>query len=632
MRGPAGRCPNCSAPIRFRWSSAVQTTCDSCRSVIVRHDVDVETIGEVSDLPLDSSPIQIGTEGTLDGRAFTVVGRIVYAHADGGWNEWHVVFGDGTSGWLSDAQAEYAVTSLVSPTEAVPAANVLQVGAPYAWNGRVLQVATLTRARYVGVEGELPFEYWGKQEVLFADLRAHDSTFATIDYSEASPLLFVGRAVGYDDLALRNVRTFDPATLASSRGFNCSNCGGAVELRALTHTRAVACTTCGAVLDPRDPNLVVLQTAELKASITPAIPLGSRGTWHGQPYDVIGFQRRSIEVEDTRYHWDEYVLFNPYYGFRYLSTYEGHWNDITTVRELPSLQRSGTRPAMRLRGETFKHFQSAEARTDFVLGEFPWRVRTGDVVRTADFISPPHMLSSETTDDETTWSFGVYTDATRIWEAFAVPGTPPRPVGVFANQPNNYSQRIMATLGVVVVLVAILVVVLLGRLITADRERVFSKQYTYDPVAARVESAFVTEPFTLRAPGTVEIAIETNVLNGWLGFDLALIDLEGGTAWNVSKEVSYYTGSDSDGPWTEGNQKETVLLPRMPAGEYYLRVEPESDAASGTIVYALQVRRDVPSLAPYGVVFFLLMLPPVILVVRMMSFEHRRLQESDHGG
>ena len=68
MRGPAGRCPNCGAPVRFRWSSAVQTTCESCRSVIVRHDVDLETIGEIADLPPDSSPIQIGTTGTLDGR------------------------------------------------------------------------------------------------------------------------------------------------------------------------------------------------------------------------------------------------------------------------------------------------------------------------------------------------------------------------------------------------------------------------------------------------------------------------------------------------------------------------------------------------------------------------------------
>ena len=209
MRGPAGRCPNCTAPIRFRWSSAVQTTCDACRSVVVRHDVDLEAIGEVSDLPQDGSPILIGTEGRLDGKAFTVIGRIAYEYDEGGWNEWHLVYADGTSGWLSDAQLEYAVSSLVSPSSPIPAQDQLTVGTHYSYRSTILQVSTLTRARYKGVEGELPFEYWGKDAVLFADLRSTDRTFATIDYSDGTPILFVGRLVEYDELDLRHVRTFE---------------------------------------------------------------------------------------------------------------------------------------------------------------------------------------------------------------------------------------------------------------------------------------------------------------------------------------------------------------------------------------------------------------------------------------
>lgn len=209
MRGPAGRCPNCSAPITFRWSSAVQTVCESCRSVVVRHDVDLDAIGEVSDLPPDSSPLQLGTEGRFDGRPFTVIGRIGYEYDGGGWNEWHLAFGDGSSGWLSDAQAEYAVSVLTTPTVPLPTLQGLKVGIPYSWQGEGLQVTTLTKARYAGVEGELPFEYWGKDQVLFVDLRSHGLRFATIDYSETPPLLFVGRLVEYDELELRHVRTFE---------------------------------------------------------------------------------------------------------------------------------------------------------------------------------------------------------------------------------------------------------------------------------------------------------------------------------------------------------------------------------------------------------------------------------------
>src|SRR6185436_10131377 len=110
MSQPAANCPNCGAPIRFRWSSAVQTVCEFCHSILVRRDVDLEKVGTVADLPPSSSPIQIATEGVYRKRPFVVIGRILYEYEQGGWNEWHVVFSDSESGWLSDAQAAYAVS------------------------------------------------------------------------------------------------------------------------------------------------------------------------------------------------------------------------------------------------------------------------------------------------------------------------------------------------------------------------------------------------------------------------------------------------------------------------------------------------------------------------------------------
>ena len=58
MTRPVAACPNCSAPVEFRWSSAVQTVCGHCRSVVVRHDVDLKAVGVVADLPLSGSPIR----------------------------------------------------------------------------------------------------------------------------------------------------------------------------------------------------------------------------------------------------------------------------------------------------------------------------------------------------------------------------------------------------------------------------------------------------------------------------------------------------------------------------------------------------------------------------------------------
>lgn len=204
-------CPNCGAPIEFLWSSAVQTTCAFCRSILVRHDVDLEKVGEVGDLPDSMSPIQIGTQGTYRGTSFTAVGRILYVYDRGGWNEWHLRLDDGTSAWLSDAQSEYAVTRLLENPLNVPSTKTIQVGQSYVFDRTPFKVVSLTRARYRGVEGELPFEYWNKQDILFADLESAGERFATIDYSDgdSAPAVYVGEYQEFDELGLSNLRTFE---------------------------------------------------------------------------------------------------------------------------------------------------------------------------------------------------------------------------------------------------------------------------------------------------------------------------------------------------------------------------------------------------------------------------------------
>jgi hypothetical protein len=206
-------CPNCGATIEFRWSGAVQTICPYCKAVLVRRDLDLEKVGTVSDLPPTSSPIQLGTEGRFGKDAFVVVGRIIYAYDRGGWNEWFLRTTSGGSAWLSDAQGDIAISTPAQPHEPLPAADHIRVGQSYAFDGYLYTVTSLTRARYAGVEGELPFESWDKHEALFADLdgegNASTANFATIDYSDGQPVAYLGTYVELEQLAARNLRKFE---------------------------------------------------------------------------------------------------------------------------------------------------------------------------------------------------------------------------------------------------------------------------------------------------------------------------------------------------------------------------------------------------------------------------------------
>ena len=216
MTQPIATCPNCGANIIFKWSSSVQTVCEYCKSVLVRTDLDLKKVGQVADLPPNISPIQLNTEGNYRNKAFVVIGRIIYQYDQGGWNEWHLMMNNGTSGWLSDAQEEYAVSFPVTGSaissmagQKLPAESQLQTGQTYSWNGATYTVSVITRAHFRGLEGELPFQYWDKDDVTFADLRSSSRKFATLDYSDAQPALYLGELVEFDDLKLKNLRQFE---------------------------------------------------------------------------------------------------------------------------------------------------------------------------------------------------------------------------------------------------------------------------------------------------------------------------------------------------------------------------------------------------------------------------------------
>jgi hypothetical protein len=212
MTQPASLCPGCGAPIVFHWSSSVQTTCPHCKSIVIRTDLNLEKVGVVSDLPPDSSPIQIGTSGVYENRAFTVAGRIVYDYDEGSWNEWHVVLNtpgsEAGSAWLSDAQSQYAVT-LACPAAPLPALAEVHLGDRFTWNKTTFAVTVITQARYRGVEGELPFQYWDKHGATFVDLRSTNGDFATLDFSDPEPVLYVGKMLGFEALRFKNLRAFE---------------------------------------------------------------------------------------------------------------------------------------------------------------------------------------------------------------------------------------------------------------------------------------------------------------------------------------------------------------------------------------------------------------------------------------
>lgn len=676
MTGPVTNCPSCGAPVVFQSAAAVQTVCTTCKSVLVRHDLDLQKVGVESLPPPVTSRIRVGTTGSYKWARFTVVGRIAYEWASGAWSEWHLDFADGRSGWLSDAQDEYAVTFAQPDAGALPSSGQLKpgtavtLGAAGRWT-----VGVVTRARYAGTEGELPFATWERADATFVDLRSEDGRLATLDYADGAPVLYTGEFVSLESLGLRELADPVETRVQGAATLNCPHCGGTVTLRRPGESVNAVCEYCQSVLDVRNSRqLQVLQRFDDRRKVPPRIPLGARGQMHGAEWEVLGFQQRTIAVEGTEYSWREYLLHNPDRGFRYLSEYGGHWNDIAVLTGVPR-HRSGVRPTAEWEGRSFRHFQRAYAVTTFVLGEFPWQVRAGDKAQVDDFIDPPLLLSREKTGHEVSWSLGEYVAPEQIYQAFGITDRPPRPQGVFANQPGPAGAGRMWTMALIF---AFLVTAgWMVRAGTASRG-ILSEAGTFTPgvsatadgwspvdsaasaVAAAAESAasalsgsaqaaggpaaggaarpdsaspdsrpLVSQPFELTGRTTnLHVMINALVDNSWAAFGVLLVPEGGsGDAREFSTDVSYYHGVDQGESWSEGSRSGRIRIAAVPAGRYRLVVAPDGEHAFS---YRVQVRRDVPAASLFIITLILLLIPPIFPTLARASFEGQRWAESDY--
>lgn len=425
-----------------------------------------------------------------------------------------------------------------------------------------------------------------------------------------------------------------PVAAGLVRALSCPSCGAPIALHAAGWTQTVACASCAAVLDAADPNLRVLREAARRQRVTPLIPLGTRGTlpgW-GAPHEVIGFQQREIRVEGTAYAWREYLCFNPYRGFRYLTEYDGHWTDVVPVSaRLSEDDRGATQPTVAFDGAVFRHFQSASARTTYVIGEFPWEVRADDVVRVRDYVAPPRILSVEEERDETTWSVGTYVDADAVWAGFALEGSAPAAKGIYAAQPNPWTPRARGMWGWFAVLAGIALALVLARLVTASNAEVFAGRYFYSPERGS-EQAFVTPSFALDGRrANVRLETQAELDDQWMYVDYALVNEATGEVFGVGRELGYFDGIDADGSWSEGSKRDAVTLGPVPGGRYFLRIEPSGgDVGRPLVGWRVRVRRDTASVGWLLLSLLVLVVPPFVVQLLDAGFETRRWAESDH--
>ena len=433
-------CPNCGASVEFRSAASASAVCSFCRSTLVRDGDALRRIGESSELFDDHSPLQLGASGRFQGEAFTLLGRLQMAYADGRWNEWHALFDNGRSGWLSEDNGAYVFSFDTPLKDRVPQATTLFPGQRAQIDGGAWDIASVMSATVQAAQGELPYPpklsvgSTGSGEFLIADLRNARDEVGTLDYSDpAQPRWSVGRGVRLADLVMGGLRDGPSEKTLGGRSIECPSCGASLEIR-LDSTQSVSCGQCRAVVDVSQGVGADMAHFQQNAVTEPQIPLGSVGTLklgapQPLPWQVVGYLERcdlpAPGEDDEQTFWREYLLFHPTEGFVFLVDTEEGWSWARPLTGVPVVKGASATWA----GARFKQRWAYRARTVHVIGEFYWRIRRDEVVQVTDYdgegANRHKRLGREQTagadgNGEVTWSAGEVLDAKVLATAFGL--------------------------------------------------------------------------------------------------------------------------------------------------------------------------------------------------------------------
>jgi hypothetical protein len=352
---------------------------------------------------------------------------------------------------------------------------------------------------------------------------------------------------------------------------------------------------------------------------------------------VIGFCQRSALIEGDWYPFDEYLLYAPAVGFRWLVCSDGHWSYVQPIATGAVEDGAGT--TVRYDGVTLKLFQTASLRVDAVAGEFYWQVKVDDIVQSQDFVAPPAMVSREQTEGEETWSLSTYMKDADVEAAFGnkLQGIS-TPTGVAPNQPDPLNG--VAT-PLTLAFVALLVLGIFFSA-TANPRTVFEQTVTVpggvvvtpeptannpDPVPSNV---YFSSPFELAGGKNVELGFNASVDNNWVYTVASLVNTATGDVYTVDANMEHYSGYEDGESWSEGDPTAREVIGPVAPGAYVIRLEMQQGGAVDSYM-TVRARQGVFRGKYLGWAVALLGIPFLIFGTYTYSFERKRWTNSSDG-
>jgi ribosomal protein S27AE len=429
-------CPNCGAPVEFLSPASASAVCGFCRSTLVRDGESLRKIGTSAEVFDDFTPLTIGASGTYQGARFMLVGRLQFGTDAGPWNEWHALFDNGRSGWLSEDNGRYVFAFDAPVPAGTPLPERLQAGSPVTVDGRPWRVASVVRATLLAAQGELVQPPPSDRAIVVSDLRNTADEVGTLESVDGRLTGWsTGRSVRLADLGMSGLRESGIGGAGEktlkAQSPPCPNCGAPLKITLAT-TQSVVCDSCKSVVDLSQgigPDMA--HYAQVNRT-EPGIPLGRTGTLPipsgaaPLPWQVVGYMERMelmSDGSDEAEAWREYLLYNRQEGFAFLVDTNEGWSVVRVLTGVP--ESRGDQATWY--GTRYQRRWTYTSETTYVLGEFYWKVEAQQRTQHEDYEGSASghraFLSKESTANETTWSAGESIPAPMVAQVFGLDAT-----------------------------------------------------------------------------------------------------------------------------------------------------------------------------------------------------------------
>ena len=189
----AHHCPSCGAPLAIRNRFVTVVTCEFCGGVSLYDGAHLDPTGRTAQAVQVPSPLYLDATGTVGGRPFRVLGRLVYEYDGGLWTEWFLEIEGAGRAWLVEDEGAFSLVQRRDDVEAPPFESV-RPGDTVRTGDLDVVVDEVGHATVVGAEGQLGAQILPGEAVRYVD-GASGQDEVSFEYGETEVEVFVGRAV-----------------------------------------------------------------------------------------------------------------------------------------------------------------------------------------------------------------------------------------------------------------------------------------------------------------------------------------------------------------------------------------------------------------------------------------------------